>query len=466
MSGVDRFAAIRELWVRGDLKYKLRLHQLLIYAFISNPALVRVVINCARRFGKSFTVLLYCFEQCIKNPGYIVRYAAPTEKQLRKIILPNAKQILKDCPDDLRPVWNNQDSMFRFPNGSEVHLAGTDKDNVEKLRGQGADLVICDEAGSMADLRYVALDVLLPQTLETDGRMVLISTPPITTAHEFYKMSQEAKMDDSYLVQTIHDNTWLTPERKLRYIKASGGIESTTWRREYLCQFVVDEKRAVCPEFDAAAELAIVRAVPLPSHFFPLVSMDLGYHPDPSHALYGYYDFMQAALVILDESYMPRFRTDQIAAEVKLKEKSVFADREVYLRKTDVDHRLIADMAAQHQLYFSATAKDDKEAQVNMLRRWVNDRKIIIHPRCKHLIHQLSTTIWNDARDEFVRTDEGHGDGVDALLYMLRNAPVGRNPFPPEMYDVFTQFIPEGLDQRQLNESAKAIESALCKYMN
>lgn len=461
---VDRRAAIRELWLRGDLKYKLRLHQLLIYAFISNPALVRVVVNCARRFGKTFTVLLYCFEQCIKNPGYVIRYAAPTEKQLRKILLPNSKQILKDCPDDLRPEWVAQDSMFRFPNGSELHLSGTDKDNVEKLRGQGADLVICDEAGSMSDLRYVALDVLLPQTLETDGRMILISTPPVTPAHPFFRMAMEAKLDDSYLVQTINDNTFLTPERRARYMKASGGEKSTTWRREYLCQFVVDETKAVCPEFDEAAQAEIVKEWSEPSHFFPLISLDVGYHPDPAFALAGYFDFMSAKLVIVDERRLPRARTDQIAANVAQMEKDRFGVRPVFLRKTDVDHRLIADMAAQHKLFFSPTAKDDKEAQVNLLRRWVNDRKIVIHPRCRHLIHQLSTTIWNEDRDEFSRTDEGdgegldHGDGVDALLYMLRNAPVTKNPFPAPMYDPVTQFFWPSMNRAEKSDTATVLE--------
>lgn len=453
-----RAAALRELWVRGDLFHKLRPHQHKIYQYISNPDLVRVVVNCSRRFGKTFAVLLYCVERCIKKPGCVIRYAAPTEKSLRKITKPTMREILKDCPDDLKPVWNNQESCWEFPNGAELHVAGTDKDNAEKLRGQGADFVILDEAGSMQDLKYIANDILLPQTLETEGRMIVISTPPITPAHDFYYMAMEAKLDDSYLVQTVNENTHISEKLKQRYIRASGGVNSTTWRREWLCEFVVDEKRAVLPEFDLATEALLVREWERPMYFLPLVSLDVGYK-DPTFILYGYYDFLQAKLILEDESYIVRARTDQIASACKETEYRLWMMRPVYSRKTDVDHRLIADMATEHALYFSPTAKDDKEAQVNQLRRWIQDGKIIINPKCKHLIHHLKTTIWNLQRTEFERNEEGHGDGVDALLYMLRNAPVSVNPFPAFDPSVtpYTHVIPPEVEVRR-DENARVLE--------
>jgi len=442
-------ALIRLAWLKGNLGYKLRDHQRKLYAFIQVDEAIRRVINCARRFGKTFAICLYCTEQCIKRPGCIIRYAAPTEKQVRKVVRPNMRTILKDCPDDLRPVWNNQDSAYYFPNGSEWHFAGTEKENVEKLRGQGADIVVLDEAGSMGDMEYVANDVLLPQTIDNEGRMIVISTPPITPGHPYVKMANEAELTGDYLKQTVVDNTWMSDIMKAKYMKASGGAESTAWRREYMCEFVVDALRAVIPEFDLLTECTIVKTSVRPEFFEPLVSCDVGY-ADPTFVLYGYYDFMQAKLIIEDENYLPRARTDEIAKVVKATEARLWGMRPVYMRKTDVDHRLIADMSSQFGLLFTPTAKDDKEAQVNQLRMWIRDYRVVINPRCKHLIFQLKTTIWDISRKEFDRTDEGHGDGVDALIYMLRNAPVRRNPYPvlPHWITPYTHVMPPGCDVR------------------
>jgi len=453
-----RKEAVRFLWLQGDLTYKLRPHQRPLYDFISYTGSVRRVCNCCRRFGKTFCICLYCSEFAIRHPGVIIRYAAPTEKQVRKIVRPVMRTIFQDCPDDLRPFWNNQDSAYYFSNGSEWHFAGTEKENVEKLRGQGAHLVILDEAGSMSDVSYVANDVLLPQTIETEGRMLVISTPPVTPGHKYVTMAMEAQVDGDYLMQNVNDNTHMSQRQKDKLCRASGGAKSTAWRREYLCEFVVDESRAVVPEFDLAAEAVAVRRAVVPAYFDPLVSCDVGYE-DPTFILYGYYDFLAAKLVVQAESRIPRARTDQIAAEVKLKESLLWSNRKVFMRKTDVDHRLIADMAMQYQLTFTATAKDDKEAQVNMLRMWIRDGRVLIDPSCRHLIFQLKTTIWDVARKEFDRTDEGHGDGVDALIYMLRNAPIRRNPYPvlPDWVTPFSHVMPPGCDTRG-DANAEVIE--------
>lgn len=470
---------IAALWYRGNLKYKLRDHQFPLYNFLSelfrlgwkpgdDRESIRRVLNCARRFGKTFTTCLLIVELCIKYPGFIVRYAAPTEKALRKIIKPNLRVILKDCPKELRPVWNNSDSCFIFPkSGAEFHLSGTDKDNAEKLRGTGADLAVADEAGSMPQLHYITHDILLPQTLDNKGAMIVISTPPPTPGHEFANLCMEAMADGDYLIQTINDNSYIDEVTKAKYCKASGGPNSTTWRREYLCEFVVDQSLAVVPEFDAEAQIRLVKEWERPKYFYPGLSLDVGYF-DSTFVIFGYYDFLAAKAIIEDELVIKRARTDEIANGIKAKETALYVGREMYFRKTDIDHRLIADMAANHKLALSPTAKDDKEAQVNMIREWIKSDRIIIHPRCVNLIAQLRSAIWNNKRTEFERIGNfGHFDGVDALCYFLRNLPIHLNPYPawdPNVNPV-THFIPKEYGVRE-TENSHALESAFDFWKN
>ena len=95
------------------------------------------------------------------------------------------------------------------------------------------------------------------------------------------------------------------------------------------------------------------------------------------------------------------------------------------------DPLTIADLAT-HGLYFSPTAKDDKENQVNRVREWVQSGKLFVNPRCQKLLFQLRNTVWNEKRDDFVRTKEGHGDLLDALIYLCRNVDRQHNPYPAD----------------------------------
>jgi hypothetical protein len=465
---LSRAQLIEEAWRRGRLRYKLRAHQAPLHDFITTwrEDESRKVVKSARRFGKSFGLCLYATEYAIRHPGAQIRFAAPTEKALRKIIRPNMRVILADCPERLRPRWNTQDGVFTFPNGSEWHLAGTDKDNAEKLRGTGTDLAIVDEAGFHDDLSYVVDDILTPQLLDNGGRLVMISTPATTPDHPFTaRFCPEADAEGSLFVRTIRDNTHLKPEQVERYVKALGGWTSLATRRELLCEDVVDLTRAIVPEFEEHKD-AIVREHERPAHFFPLVAMDVGF--EDWHAIgLGYWDWDKALLVIEDEVFLRRATTDAIASAIAAKERDLWpwAAREAYqtptgryqwepwrqvrwspIRYSDTDLRLIADLGADHGLAFAPTAKDEKEAQVNELRRFVASERLRIHPRCKNTIRHFKTGVWNKQRTAFDRSAaDGHYDGVDMALYMLRNAPRNDNPYPPKYatVDPVTHLIPD-----------------------
>jgi hypothetical protein len=468
-----RKAARAELWRRGNIRYLLREHQRSLHEFIDTwrPDEARKVVRAARRFGKSYVLCLYATEFAIRNAGCQIRFAAPTEKALRKIVKPNMRAILADCPERYRPRFNTQDSCFVFPNGSEWHLAGTDKDNAEKLRGTGTDLAIVDEAGFHDDLEYIVDDILTPQLLDNGGRMVMISTPPRTPGHPFAaKFCPEADAEGSLFVRTIRDNTHLKPDQVERYVKALGGWDSLATRRELLCEDVVDVTRAVLPEFHENAGTVVREPDPC-EWFIPLVSLDVGFE-DLTAILFGFYDFARAKLVIVDEAYLKHARTDQIANAIKAKEAALWpwaaqelertrgdtrwkhepwrTERRNVRRFSDVDPRLIADLADLHGLPFAATAKDDKEAAINALRIRIREASLVIHPRCVQTVRHFRQAVWHvtnrGMRTGFEHSEyEGHFDGVDSAVYMNRNAPIHVNPYPPRYatVDPMTHLIPE-----------------------
>src|SRR5690349_8963277 len=86
-------------WREGILDWKLRPAQLKLESIFNRPrSSLKLILNCARRLGKSFWLFKKACESAIQRPQFPVRYAAPTAVALRKIILPIARKFLLNCP--------------------------------------------------------------------------------------------------------------------------------------------------------------------------------------------------------------------------------------------------------------------------------------------------------------------------------------------------------------------------------
>lgn len=453
-----------ELWRRGFLSWKLYDYQQPIYQlvwdFITNRQHIKHVLNISRRFGKSHTLCLIAIEYGIRNPGAQIRFAAPTAKALRKIIHPAFKQIIKDCPEELRPVWKQQDGYYAFPNGSELHASGCDNQNYENLRGQAAHLAIVDEAGFVDELDYVVNDVLVPQTLTTKGVVILSSTPPKTPAHDFYAIAQEAELKGAYAKRTIFENTKIDRPTLDLYAKEAGGYESSTFKREYLCEFIVDSESQIIPEW---AEAYVAEALPteFSVYWHKYEGMDIGVR-DGTAVVFGHYNFAEARLYIESELVLrgQDVRTDNIAAGVKATENSLWGQQKPYRRISDNNNLiLLQDLGVGHQMHFSPTTKDDLHAMVNELRLWVKAGRIRISPKCEHLLGCMRYGVWDENRKAFARSSVyGHFDGLAALIYLVRNVDQHSNPVPfDHKVNHFTHYIPEHVNQSKAADAFKKI---------
>lgn len=452
-------------WERGILSYKLYNHQVPLYAAICNAietkGCLKYVINCARRFGKTTILCIIAMEYALKTPNRQIRFAAPTAKALRKIIRPIIKQLTQDCPEDIRPEWNTQDNVYKFKNGSEIHFAGTDNQNYESLRGTSSDLNIVDEAAFCDELDYIVRSVLMPQTLTTKGTTILASTPPPTPAHDFYALAQEAMANGYYQEFTIYDNASVDQETLDLYAKESGGYESSTFKREYLVQFVVDENLSICPEWRDSYIGDLEKTIIYP-YLHRYVAMDLGV-VDFTAAIFATYDFPSATLFIEDEYTIsgPKMTTPILAAEIKAKEQELWGDTRPYVRVSDNNNLLLLqDLGILHGLEFAPTSKDSLEAMVNELRIMVGSGRIRVSSKCEKLIQCLKYGVWDLRRKKFARVSHlGHFDHIAALIYLIRNLDKFTNPVPSlHNIDASTHYTPRFIKER--SNDARALTKA------
>ena len=476
---VENDQMVRAAWERGLLSYKLTLpnpqggdwsHQFPVYdaywRAINDKETLKYVANVSRRFGKSFIACLIAFEFCLRTPDRRVKIACPTQGQMSKIIEEVTGPLLADCPPDLLPKFHW--GRYTFKNGSTLQLAGADGLNSDRLRGTSSDLVFVDEAAFVSDLKYLLSSILLPTMLKSIGStLICYSTPASATDHYFTELVQEAQADGRYLTLNINDDPTMTPELRARYAKEYGGEDTTEFRREYLCEFCTDTNIQVVQEWHTVAMTFPPDKDEQYPYYHKYVSLDIGIR-DNTAAIFGYYDYKQATLVIEDEWTMAgnTMTTQIIADAISEKEEQLWSSchsphsqaggaslepymsgrlvtasqlpmkrlttagnghlpseragvndsqvisaaqasstDKVYRRVGDTSNLLLLqDLSKLHGMAFTPVKKGTLYNMVNALKLLLSMNRLQVHPRCEMLIGCLESAYWNREHSAFAHS--------------------------------------------------------------
>lgn len=447
-----------EMWHRGRLSFLWHAGQKVMNETWSKSVGQLFVMNVARQYGKSYYTVSKAVEQAFKQPKSRIKYGTAFHTDLTEFILPTFEKILETCPKSIRPSYKTQGSKWVFPNGSEIKLVGLDK-SPNSLRGNTIDLIIIDEAGFVGNLDYVYKSVIVPATLHRPNcKIVFVSTPPSTPAHPFLDFAQRAESEGSYVKLDIYSNPLITQADIERMAKELGGYDSTSFKRECLCQFVTDTDSAIIPEWDDKFVQEVNKTEFYP-YYHKYVGMDLGVK-DFTAVIFGYYDFKKATLFIEEELVLngPTLTTNKLKDAIKETEKAIWADQKPYRRISDNNNlMLIQDLSTLHDLSFAPTNKDTLEAMINEVRLMVQSGRIIINPKCRLTAGSLKYGVWDTKRTGFARsTTYGHFDCLAALIYLVRNLDVVSNPVPLSYNtNIFTHYTPPSEDNN--NDKFKKI---------
>lgn len=482
---------------RGDkndpptLRWKLHPHQKVAYnhfhAAILRPK-NRICWRWSRRLGKTHTAETIACEFAVSRPGVRVVVVADTEKMLAEFIRPAIELICSDAPPEMKPAWRASEGRYVFPNGSQICLYGASSDAaIDNIgRGPAADAVIFEEAGHIHNLQK-AVRVVSPQLLSTrhkkgHGWILFVGTPPESTAHFFVKLCQDAQkegrevhytvwqghMDEKTVLEQIANDAVGMPVEE--YMKTED------YRREFLGELIGDPTRKVLKLADEKRLAECVeryKTIRRPAHCAVYEALDVGWGPDWSFWLMGWWDYNTRTLVVEREWYMREgMRPDDLGTAVKAIETEVLGPSRTTQfhigsrepsRWSDYSPVLLAEVADKHGLVFSHTAKDDRDTAISNCDRMVagygSVGKLAINPDgCPELLKQMLAAMWNKQRTEFAKDDPkryGHYDGVAALVYLTRNVQRDENPFPPNYVDLNrnTHFV---IDEPDLRSPALA----------
>lgn len=363
----------------------------------------RVVGHYHRNAGKSFVGAEYAIETIMKSPGPPVLYLGPTEKQVRGIVMPNIAAILKWCPPEIKPAFNKQDSSFVFPNG-ELVLGSSDRGFADSHRGKDWRLVILDESAFYSELDYLIKDVLMPRVIPVNGRILLISTSPKTPSHPFGNEVRNAIENGTYLRLSVDDNPLITPQLRAEYVHESEGEHTSTFKREYLCELVVDEKFAVLPG-----------KVPVSGHTItPSRVITSGYIDLNSVSCLVVCVTADSAVHAVHEIFFDREEISPVLQKVMEYEArwKLPVSRLLWGPKIkEVVPKLVSmgfsGSVPENYSIFSAPAG---------IRTMQEKGTLFIDRDCQRLARHCSDAVWNDGRTRFESSgDGGHFEGVHAL---------------------------------------------------
>lgn len=430
--------------------------QQMFQAFFSSKHL-KWVIHCSRRLGKTYFLCVVAITYAIKKSNSNIKYASVTQRSVKTMIMPIMRELIAMLPKSMRPRWNSQDGAYKFPNGSIIQVAGVNNGHADDLRGASADLAIIDESGFVDGLDYLITAVLIQQLISTGGRLLVASSSPLSPAHYFADMIHEARRDCYYSSYTIDDSHYDKETIEL-FLKESGGRNSTTARREYFNELIVDSKMAVVPEWSND----YIKEIPKGKYdkfYHRYVSADWGVR-DKTGLLFGKYIFDKATLYIEQEWTCSGTdsTTKNIAENLKRIEKELGYEK-VYRRVADNNSLItLNDLNNTFGIYLEPVNKDSLVAMVNEVRLWVDSGRLIVDPRCTELIACLQYGVFSDEkRKEFGRSKAlGHYDLLASLVYMIRYIDVSTNPIPKSVDWTDRTFVPPGQEELE-HENIKKI---------
>lgn len=431
------------------------------------------VNGSGRQRGKSLGGYGLLDDTVRAHPGTRVRYCALTIDTAQAILGGAMEAYLAHCPTPMKPYADGYDWVF--PGNSRLIVMGTDATTFR--RGRGFSRIALDVRDEFRfyqdfDATEAALNpgLMVPGPSGKPGRCLRISTPPESPAHPSKALVDAAKASGRFELETLYDNPRVDPEQIIRKECERLGmtreelLASTYWLREYMGLDVTEEGRAAAPAWTDAVALECTREWPRPTHYHGYTGHDWGgYTGDPHAALFGYVDFKASKLIIEYEHEKRGLDTKQLTQAWKDVETLCFGERkwdgtlwgagyfeehtkslpdfmkpallavapsQPFLRVCDTDQQLQGDMLGLGYAMLT-TQKDEKHLMVDNMNALIRQRKIVVNPRCRRLLTQLRTGLWNKTRSSWERTVVDHCDLIDCLVYITRNVFWNHDPFPP-----------------------------------
>lgn len=283
-------------------------------------------INTTRRGAKSTTEAMDHVEICLEYPGSRSVYFGLTIGSVREIIWDVFKGLNEQ--HSLGLVFNETDSIVKYPNGSRTRLFGLDSSPRElaKILGQKLRKVSIDEAGSMnIDLKSFVNQKLRPamSDLRPFSWVTLLGTCENipNTYFEDVTTGKDQTIDWSIHRWTTYDNPFMAKqwaeEISEMTTKNPDIIKASWFRTHYLNEWCSDDELLIIP----AEKMQFVDSLPSANDWYYVLGVDLGFNDASSYCVVAASHQVKSAFVAYTykETEQDFFDVANMIKEIKTK---------------------------------------------------------------------------------------------------------------------------------------------------
>lgn len=352
----------------------------------------RVVLRCGRQVGK--TEYLARLVVCRLMQGQDIWWLAPTH-QLNKIGFRRCLYLIRKLPPNLRKQFRiRRSSPFEIQ--YKGHLCTFLSTNApDSLQGATLDLVVIDEAATERDLTTIVEQYVEPTLAIRKGKLILASTPK--GKNDFADYCQKwPEVHAPTTANPLIDPKWI--EARRQELEAEG--RGYYFRQEYLAE-IVDEIGAYWERLPRIEDLPVLNQ-------YDYCGIDWG-SSSPYAGVYLTVDHER--IYVHEEIYRRNVRAEDQAKQLLQKR------AKLYVCDPSVPEGVLTIWKEAGLI--PKLGSRDRIGGWEVLRDLIAQDKLVISPRCQHLLHEMQTAV----RDP-KRTDDLIGDdhALDALRYAVLEA--------------------------------------------
>lgn len=384
----------QKLYMTKQVPYKLHENQKLV----AQSKARFVVLNCGRRFGKSFFACEKMISKAIKTDSANIAYFATTQGHARDIMW----KMLKNRVSPIAKKINEQRMEVVIENkyGTESTITLRGWENLDTARGQFFDLIVIDEAAFMRKFASGMREVLMPTLIDRKGGMLIISSPK--GYNDFYDLYIYANSgndkDWAAFTFTSYDNPTIDPA-EIDRVRAKE--DPDVFAQEYMAEF--RKMQGLCVKaFDRRRH---VHEYELPNWETKYAAIDWGPTNCPTLVVKvqnGHY-YIDKLQYLRDEPNYVQKTIDYLNIE---KPNSVYPDS--------------AEKSSNYQLeqsgYHVVPVIKDVAGGIAMLNKLFVANRISISPNCEDFIWELENYVYRDGTETPVKEND---HSIDAFRYLI-----------------------------------------------
>lgn len=168
-----------------------------------------IFLRGSSRSSKTISAIQYIVLEALKNPKINITIARATQVSLRHTILPDFKFVMESVGQWDEGVFQKQEFVYTFPNGSVVRFIGLD-DSTGKLKGFKSDIILIDEVNTIDRNAFIQMDIRCSKYI------LALYNPEIPI--DWWGLEYEEKENGTMLHSTWRMNSFLD-ERTIQAIK-------------------------------------------------------------------------------------------------------------------------------------------------------------------------------------------------------------------------------------------------------